>query len=223
MSSQSSQKRKFLTPFISPLTTGVKKLSENPTVIQKQYRNSSISEGRRESSKNEYRYNNCQPKSPKRTLYIFKEPLENAEIIKNEGTSKREKRYLIQPAIAEKNKHESTIYEITEESAHEPLYNIDTWLNESARITGTKSTVSPHRRARESCHQHPHSCARESCHQHPHSKKGKITRKTAATERQVKLNVLCSILKMKNELQIIRNRREKLCGNLKENTTYQEE
>ncbi|CAC5417904.1 unnamed protein product [Mytilus coruscus] len=211
MSSQSSQKRKFLTPFISPLTTGVKKLSENPTIIQKQYRNRSISEGRRISSKNEYRYNNCQPKSPKRTLYIFKEPLENAEIVKNEGTSKREKRYLIQPAIAEKNKPESTICEITEDSAHIPPYNIDTWLNESAKITGTNSSVSPHRRAR------------ESCHQHSSSKKGKIPRKTAATERQVKLNVLCSILKMKNELQIIRNRREKLCGNLKENTTYQEE
>ncbi|XP_071169129.1 uncharacterized protein [Mytilus edulis] len=207
MSSQSSQKRTFSTPFISPLSAGVKKLSENPTIIQKQYSNSSISEERRDSNKNENRYNNCQPKSPKRTLYIFKEPLENAEIIKNEGTSKREKRYLIQPAIVEKNKPISTIYEITEDSAYIPPYNVDTWLNESAKITATVS----------------HRNARESCHQHPSPKKGKIPRKTAATERQVKLNVLCSILKMKNELQIIRDRRDKLCGNLKESTIYQEE
>lgn len=172
MSSQSSQKRKFSTPFISPLSAGVKKLSENPTIIQKQYSNSSISEKRRDSNKNENRYNNCQPKSPKRTLYIFKEPLENAEIIKNEGTSKREKRYLIQPAIVEKNKPITTIYEITEDSAYIPPYNVDTWLNESA-----KTTVS-------------HRNARESCHQHPSPKKGKIPRKTAATERQVCLYLL---------------------------------
>ncbi|XP_063435008.1 uncharacterized protein LOC134716147 [Mytilus trossulus] len=210
MSSQSSQKRKFSTPFISPLSAGVKKISENHTTIQKQYHNSSISEERRDSSKNGYNHNSCQPKSPKRTLYIFKEPLENAEIIRNEVTSRRERRYLIQPAIVEKNKPISTIYEITEESVDIQPYNVDTWLNESAKITATNSTVF-------------HRNARESCLQNPSPKKAKIPRKTAATERQVKLNVLCSILKMKNELQIIRDRRDKLCVNLKEITIYQEE